>query len=357
MKKFDSVRKNVVANFLGRVWISATSLVCVPFFIKLVGIEAYGLMGFFISLIAILAVLDLGLSSTLSRQLSRLSVVETSDQEIRDLVKTFEILYWGVGIVIGLGIIFLAPLIATQWINAEGIEIHIVEMTIKLMGLCLAFQWPASLYTGGLMGLQRQVLLNGIRVVIVTFQYGGAVLVLWLISSNILTFFLWQLLISIINTFVLKICLWKILPGVGLKASFQKVLLKKNWKFAAGMTGISSLVTVVTQLDKVILSKMLTLEFFGYYMLAFNVANVINYASAPFFMALFPKFSQIIANQKDDKELAFYYHRGTQFLAVVVFSISITVAIFSKSLLFLWLGNIDTVQNTYRILSCKKTYN
>jgi O-antigen/teichoic acid export membrane protein len=61
------------------------------------------------------------------------------------------------------------------------------------------------------------------------------------------------------------------------------------------MTGIAALTTILTQLDKVILSKMLTLESFGYYTLVFSLASILSQLVTPVSSALFPKFSQIVA--------------------------------------------------------------
>jgi O-antigen/teichoic acid export membrane protein len=88
--KESSVKKNIVANFAGKAWASIMSLVFIPLYIKFMGIEAYGLIGIFVSLIAILAILDMGLSSTLSRELARLSTSEDTAQESKDLVRTME---------------------------------------------------------------------------------------------------------------------------------------------------------------------------------------------------------------------------------------------------------------------------
>ena len=49
------------------------------------GVEVYGLLGVFMSLSALFALLDMGLSATLNRELSRLSVTEDSAQESRNL--------------------------------------------------------------------------------------------------------------------------------------------------------------------------------------------------------------------------------------------------------------------------------
>jgi O-antigen/teichoic acid export membrane protein len=122
-----SVKRNIIANFAGRAWTSILSLIFIPFYIKLLGMEAYGLIGIFASLTALLALLDMGLSTTLSRELAKLSLSEEAHQESRDLVRTLEIVYWATGIVIALGFVALAPLIAHYWVKAEGIPANTVE--------------------------------------------------------------------------------------------------------------------------------------------------------------------------------------------------------------------------------------
>ena len=69
----SSVKRNIIANYLGSGWIALMSLAFIPFYIRLMGAEAYGIVGVFISLQAMLAVLDLGLSQTLNREMARLS--------------------------------------------------------------------------------------------------------------------------------------------------------------------------------------------------------------------------------------------------------------------------------------------
>ena len=47
------------------------SLAFVPLYIKFMGIESYGLVGIFVSLPALFGVLDMGLSTTLNRELTK----------------------------------------------------------------------------------------------------------------------------------------------------------------------------------------------------------------------------------------------------------------------------------------------
>ncbi len=350
MKTVTSVRSNIVANFVGKAWAAILSLAFVPIYIKLMGVEVYGLLGIFMSLTVMLSLLDMGLSTTLSRELSRLSALENSEQESRNLVRTFEVIYWGIGILIGISIVVLAPLITKYWINSTSIDHDTIEQSLTIMGLSIAFQWPGAIYSGGLMGLQRQVVLNIIRSVMVTMQHGGAVLILLYISPSIVFFFLWQSFIGLLTTLILAIWLWKLLPKSEWATRFDKELLIQNWQFASGMIGISVVSILLTQLDKIILSKMLTLEMFGYYMLAFNVANALNNLVTPIFSALFPKFTQL-ATSEDETNLILIYHKGCRLLSVLVLPVAITISIFAKDILALWLGNIVAAQNAHQILT------
>ena len=63
----SQVKRNLVANFIGRGWYALMSLAFVPVYIKYMGIEAYGLVGVFATLQALFSLLDFGLSTTMFR--------------------------------------------------------------------------------------------------------------------------------------------------------------------------------------------------------------------------------------------------------------------------------------------------
>lgn len=60
-------------------------LVFVPLYIKFLGMEAYGLIGFFATLQALFSILDLGLGATLNRELARASAHLGEAQQTRFL--------------------------------------------------------------------------------------------------------------------------------------------------------------------------------------------------------------------------------------------------------------------------------
>ena len=334
----------------GKAWTVLMSILFVPLYLHFLGIEAYGIIGLFASLMALFSVLDLGLSTTINRELARLSSIEDPKNEARNLVRTLEVIYWIIGFLLGASVVALGPVIARNWVNVQEMPMKAVEHAFIFMGFAIAFQWPTSLYMGGLIGLQKQVLLNVVQSVFFTIQSMGAVLALWLISPTIETYFAWQIAACFFQTIILAICLWKNMPMSEHKTIFHLGIIKKIWKFALGMTGVSILATILTQLDKIVLSKLLSLQMFGYYMLAFNVANLLSYLALPVFSALFPKLSQQAAlNNKT--ELSALYHKGNKLVSILILPIAVILALFSKEILSVWLRNQSMVDNTSSLLS------
>lgn len=308
------------------------------------------MVGIFVSLQSICSLLDLGLSSTLNRELARLSVHENKASEMRDLVRTLETIYWAVAVLIGILLFALAPVIANHWVHAEQLPVNTIERAIMVMGWAIALQWPFGLYAGGLLGLQRQVLLSGINVGVATLRGAGAILILWKVSPTLQAFFLWQVVISILQTGLARFFLLHSLPGTLDRTSFQRQLLRNTWRFAAGISAITVLGVIFTQLDKVILSRLLTLEMFGYYALAGAVATSLALLVTPVFAAFYPRFTQLVS-RGDEQGLKELYHQSCQLMSVLIIPLTIVMVFYSREILFLWTGNATTVERTHLVLS------
>jgi O-antigen/teichoic acid export membrane protein len=344
------VKRNIVANFGSTVWAGLMSLIFVPVYIYFIGIEAYGLVGVFSTLLALFGVLDMGLSTTLNREMARLSVQLNKASEMRDLMRTLEIPYWVIGSIIGAIIALMAPLIADHWVNVEDLSPDSVKTAITLIGFVIAFQWSNSIYSGALLGLQQQVLLSGINSFMASLRGIGAVIVLWQVSPTVEAFFWWQLIVSIIHVSSTLLMSWRRIPSAAGRPRFRPELLRNIWQFAAGMAGITVLVTILMQLDKVILSRMLSLEMFGYYTLASVVAVNLTRIVTPVFSAIYPRLTSMV-ELGSITDITKLYHQSAQLISVIVLPVALVLAMFSKEVLFLWTQDVETAENTYKLLS------
>ena len=82
----STLKKNLVASVVGNGWTALMAVVLVPLYIKFLGLEAWGLIGIFVSLQTICVLLDFGLSTTLSREMARLSIQRDKAQEMHNLL-------------------------------------------------------------------------------------------------------------------------------------------------------------------------------------------------------------------------------------------------------------------------------
>jgi O-antigen/teichoic acid export membrane protein len=314
------LKRNIVANLVGSGWTALAGLVFTPLYIRFLGIEAYGLVGFCLMLQTTLLVMDLGLSTTLNRVLARSSAAPEGMSGSRDFVRTTEAISWGTGICVGAALLLLAPSVARHWIGSTAIPSGEILRTLRIICVNLALQFPLGFYMGGLMGLQKQVQVNIVRVLAATAGAAGAAFVLWNDSPTPAAFF------------SCRSCPGRPgrlrgdppvdgSPGEGGKPRFEFGLFRKEWRFAAGMTCISISGLVLTQMDKVVLSRILSLSSFGHYTLAGVVSTGLYMFIIPVFNAVFPRFSALVA-ARDEKELRLLYHRGAQFTAVLLLPVA-----------------------------------
>ncbi len=347
----DRLKLNIVANFAGNGWAALMSLAFVPVYIRFLGIEAYGLIGFYAMLQASFGILDLGLSQTMNRQLARYSVLPEKAGEAREFVRTLEIGYWAIGAVIGVGVLIASPFIANQWIKSVSIPTDTVKQAVITMGLMAAVQWPLSLYEGGLMGLQKQVQANAVKIGMATFSACGAAFILWKVSATITAFFAWQIVVNGLYVMLFALMLWRNLPSSNHATRFNIGVIRNIWRFAAGMSGISLSAVILMQLDKMLLSKLLTLDMFGYYTLAGSVSGIIPFLLVgPVFTAIFPKLTSLVA-LNDEVGIKLLYHQSTQFMAVLVLPVASLMAFFSFDIVFLLLRTAKTAEVTAPIIS------
>jgi len=230
-----SLKKNTIANYLGQGWTVLMGLAFVPVYIRYLGVEAWGLVGFMSMLQAWLTLLDMGLSPTLSREMARFQAGAHSAQSIRDLLRSLEMIYGGVAVAV-VGIVWLiAPWVAVHWLSATQVSAASVAQAIGMMGLVLAARMVEQVYRGAIQGLQRQVWLNGAQSVLATLRWAGAVGVLAWVDTSIEAFFLWQGLVSLLTVLILARQTYHWLPPAKHPASFDLDALVRIRSFAGGM--------------------------------------------------------------------------------------------------------------------------
>ncbi len=324
---------NMLAGVANSAWTAVVNLIVVPFYIKYLGIDAYGLIGFFATLQVMLQLLDLGLTPTINREVARCSATGELEKA-RNLLHTLAYVYWGMAVVIALLIYTAAPLIAEYWLRDKGLPQHTILTSIVLMGLIVACRWPIGVYAGALMGAQRITVSSGVNMIMITIANFGAVVVIAFFSPTVEAFFAWQACAGMAYALVIRKAAWRVLKRIG-TVRFDLDSLKRIWRFSAGMGGVAVSAVILLQIDKVMLSKILSLQSFGHYTLSTVLAGSLYILLSPLFNAIYPYMTSLVTNGEEDK-LVRFYRVGTRLFLSLLFPVAVTISIFSRELLFLW---------------------
>lgn len=347
-----SLKKNIIASYASQIYITAIGILTLPLYIKYMGAEAYGLVGFFAMLQAWFTLLDLGLTPTIARETAKFRAGGYDGLHYRQLFRALNLLFFGIAIIGGTLLFFNAEAIGNHWLKLEKLSITEVSFALQVMAVSVALRWMTGLYRGVVSGSELLVWLSGFNAFIATLRFLVIFPVLWHFGSTPTVFFSFQLFVAIIEYCGLFLKSRSLLPKLdkAQQIGFSIKPIKNVFKFSLGIALTSGLWVLVTQTDKLIMSKLLTLEEYGYFSLAVLVASGIMMISAPISSSITPRMTKLYEEGKQD-ELIALYRKSTQLVTVIAGSITIILAGFSETILYLWTGNKHIAETAAPLLT------
>jgi len=340
----NSTKRNIVANYVGQGWSALMGVAFIPVYVNCLGVESFGLVGVFTLILAALGPLEAFASPLLAREMARLRGGAHDANSIRTLLRSVEIFC---ACFLGLAVLVFwsaTPWLADWWLNANQLPKETVIHALVAMGMVAVLKVFENIYRSCLSGLQMQVALNGALIVVATLRgAGAAVLVAW-VSPDIRSFFLWNACVSIFSVGTFAYLVYFILPKNSKRAAFSWVSLISVSRFSGGMALLFLLAFGIGQTDKLVLTKMLTLEEFGFYALASAIAGILSLLAGPIVQVFGPKMNEMIAS--GGSGLAQIYHQGSKMVSVSAGSAGILIIFFPEAILDVWIGNGSTVKES-----------
>lgn len=329
-----SVKANIVANFIGQGWRTLMGLAFIPLYIRYLGLESYGLIGIFFVLQAWLGLMDMGIRPALGREMARFTAGAHDSESIRNLLRSAEVVVACIAIALALLVWVSSEWLAKNWVVPEALTIQTISNSFTLMGVVVALSLVESVYVSSISGLQRQIAQNVVGSVIATLRAVGALCVLWTVPS-IEAFFIWQGAVSALSIMIFSTMVHRSIPASPTETRFSSVALREIQQFAGGVAAITFLGLLLTQVDKLLLSRLLNLADFGSYALAALVTGGLYTLAIPFTSAFYPRFTQLVTKGSDDA-LCSEYHLGAQLVTVFMGSAALVLIFFSKEIIFVW---------------------
>lgn len=340
------VIKNIIANYLGKIWGFVSVYVFVPIYVNLLGIEAYGIINFYSVFLAVLFIADSGLSATLNREMAR----NEDSVKIGKILKTIEIFYYFISFFVIIVVFLLSHYISSHWLSSSFYSKEDVELMLRLMGISIAFQLLMNLYCSGLMGREHQVLANNIQIFNSLFR-GGVVILLLYQWRDIYAYFYWQIAVNIVFFIYARHKLWCKLGIYSSDFKVDKSILYRTLGFTLGMMGMSVISGLNTQLDKLIISNLLDLKTYGEYALASIFGQVCSMVTLPIALSILPKMTRMFEYREG--AISRTFHTFSYLITFASSTATMVLVLYTESFIFLWTKDMELssrIADTSRLL-------
>lgn len=341
MNEMSRLTKNIIYNVIGQSFVLILGFVSVKFIYSRLGGDIVGIIYFaMMANTTLCMILELGVCSTTVREVS--ANYEKNPTYTHKFIRVFSSFYWILYIVVGLLIYLFAPLLVEKWLKLQGLDLATAVSALRILLISSLLALPKSFYASVVRGLQRMEINNSIDaalmgiqqlgIIVIIFQGGNLIHIAWWVAATHLLGLL-AYIVACLNFFPVKI----------LKPEYSSNIIKKNFKYTAHMTVISLTALMYLQIDKLVLSKILPIDTFGYYYFAYSIVAKGALVTMAISHAVFPHLSSI--NSSGDKNaMRRQYHKLQDMLCFLIVPVFAVIPFVSLPL-FTYLFN-ETIAHT-----------
>jgi O-antigen/teichoic acid export membrane protein len=333
--EFNSHRalSNTAWSMLGYGWPIIFSIFVTPIVVSGLGIRAYGVYTFFNTVIGLLGLLDLGVSTAISKYLAEYHA-QKDPEKVRRLLGTASIILTGIGIV---GLLIFIVGTSFPIFSKAFVDVSTYRTSMIAAGLTFFLSSVTSIYTMSFSALQRFDLSSKVGVAVITFQQ-LTILILVLGGYSINAIFISQLVITFGSFIIQRTLAFKILPEFSATFRWDRKEAAKYYRFGL-TTFINNISTSsLTYLDRLIIPFFLGPSNLTYYSLPGNVGSKIPSLSNSLSAILFPMASGLHGTGEMDK-LRTLYIRSFRLITVVSAAATVTVIAYAYDILHYWISS------------------
>lgn len=330
----SAIPRNILANALGGGWIVALNLLVIPVQVRILGTEAYGMLGVLAALQLFFAVLDLGGAATL---VQRAAADATPQRRMTRELFGAAIGAYGLTALASAGLLAAAAgWVSTQWMQRSSLPADLAADGLRLILVAVLLRCPTLLCNALLTGLNRLDVLNALRAGNQTLRQLGGIAIL-LAGGDLLALLAWEAVVAALECAVSFAVCRRLLPQLSPRPRWPLALIRDCWRYALGMNAIYLIALLLTQTDKLVIGLMLPLESLGLFHLAYGLTAWIALIQGGFNSAVLPSLAADCAAQRLPALRA--RHNKTTRLTVYVVTLPAAVLIgFGPELLGLWLA-------------------
>ena len=341
-----SLTKNTLWNLIGAGAPFLVGLVTIPYVIKHMGVEAFGILTLIWALIGYFSLFDFGLGRALTQQVAA-SLAKGEHERIPRLVKSGIVFTALTGIIGGLVLAAASHPLGYSWLKVSLTLQHDAAMCL----LVAAIGIPLTTVTTGLRGAIEAYEdfkgVNILRAILGVANFGLPALCI-LLSGNSLTLIVFSLVIARLVILMAHVMLLhRKMPPDWFRTEAQAKEVKGLLSFGVWMTVSNIISPFMVTADRFVISSILGASLVAYYTVPFEILIRVLILPTALTSALFPRLASLL--HTDPVAARKLYLRCIKVVFAVLAPLCIIIAAGSYWGLFLWLGK-DFAEHSWLIV-------
>jgi len=327
--------RNTLLNLIGRVVPLLVAIVTVPYVIRHLGPDRFGLLSLAWLVVGYFALFDLGIGPATTKFVAELLGKGEMDK-LPELVWTALASQTCMGLAAGILLAVASPVLVEHLLKIPP-ELHTQARWIFLI---LAAALPIDFASGSLQGVlaasQRFDLLNALAIPSSALTYLLPVVALALgFGLPAIVFFLVLARIAAIG--VLLLLCFRLYPAMRARVSFDRRLVRTLLGYGGWVTVSGAVGPILVYFDRFLIGAVVSIAAVGFYTPPYLISIKLNILPSSLMATLFPAFSAS-AGRGDNEWIRNALIRSLKFLLLTVGPAALVLAFFARPLLTLWLG-------------------
>lgn len=327
--------KNVMSNYLCTAFLGGGVLVLYPIYINILGAKSWGVVSACLLIQSFMFFLDSGMAQIMPRDISR--AVHPAK------VYCGYLLFYVIISLLGCVVVFaLSKHFSLYWFNGVD-DNYQLENALRVLSVQFFFQFLNNVNLGFWNGLQMQVIANKRLCIFFSLKHGLAFFLIYIYKSPV----------SYVSAFAIVSSIEFIFNFVDVRKNYIRQNITFEFKECVGIIvdnwhfSLSVIVGVfASQLDRILLSKYIPVETFGYYSLAVQYGLAFLQFQYPIIRALIPAISNYNFLGKEGQHKV--VKTSVKFLVCLSVPICF-VLLYSDDILMFITRNNDFVSNTVSV--------
>jgi O-antigen/teichoic acid export membrane protein len=328
--------RNTLLNFVGQAGPLLVTVATVPYIIRGLGVERFGLLSIAWVLLEYFIVFDLGLGRATTKYMAEALGKGNKDQ-IPRLAWTTLMVQVVLGLV-GTVIVFsITPLLAGQILNIPPALLAEAKAIFFLLALSVPLVLVSTSLTGILSAAQRFDLVNAVgaslSIANSVSMVVGVLYFDWHLTEIVTILVAFRFLAVIANYWLCA----GIFPAFKALPRFHRAELRTLFAFGSWVTVSSVVVPLLLYLDRFVIGATLTLAAVAYYSVPYDIVTRLWIIPLSAITALFPAFSTL-TGQGHPERIASLLSQSVKWVLLSVGPAVVIITAFSRDILQLWLG-------------------